>query len=322
MALKLTDLSDRGPDTSSQQFTHFNSFRSVRAMFCIFADMCCFLCYIIGDKTDQKRFTKTSVTLTFVLRWYVCVVSEASRSQQQPVSLRYVRRAQPPVVREDGSDFISSLHCNRGQRTLLCILSSHRFWFYQRCIGCFILPQRLGFLHVSLKTLLFGSSAVILSAHRSRSYTGTLWSVSFIDIDFIRGGFLCLGIVLHWFSKEFWVMGALFIVGSIVDSCNRSTVATGPTSYCKRTAVQFIALVVILSAKAAASQRHLRAQKFFPGRWFTVIHQIDFIRTKHPEEISVYFLGHRAFICCFFIFRKKHARLILGLLYQFCAVQW
>ena len=107
MAFKLTDLSDRGPDTSSQQFTHFNSFRSVRAMFCIFADMCCFLCYIIGDKTDQKRVTKTSVTLTcdvFVL------YQRAGRSQQQPVSLRYVGRAQPPLVREDGSDFISSSH--------------------------------------------------------------------------------------------------------------------------------------------------------------------------------------------------------------------
>ena len=60
MAFKLTDLSDRGPDTSSQQFTHFNSFRSVRAMFCIFAGMCCFLCYIIGDKTDQNNNKMTN----------------------------------------------------------------------------------------------------------------------------------------------------------------------------------------------------------------------------------------------------------------------
>ena len=190
----------------------------------MFVDMCSLLCYIIEDTSKQVR--ENSVTLTCVLRWYVCVVSEASRSQQQPVSLRYVRRAQPPVVREGGSDFISSSHCNRGQRTLLCILSSHPFWFYQRCIGCFILPQRLGFLHVSInsytmKTLLFCSSALILSAHRSRSYTGTLWSVSFIDIDFIWWRFLCLGIVLYWFSKGTWFMGALK-----VDSSNRPTVAS------------------------------------------------------------------------------------------------
>ena len=119
-----------------------------------------------------------------------------------------------------------TLHCNRGQRKLSCSLSSHRFWFYQRCIGCFILPQRLGFLHVSInsytmKTLLFCSSALILSVHRSRSYTGTLWSVSFIDIDFIRWRFLCLGIVLYWFSKGTWFMGALK-----VDSSNRPTVAS------------------------------------------------------------------------------------------------
>ena len=116
-----------------------------------------------------------------------------------------------------------TLHCNRGQRKLSCSLSSHRFWFYQRCIGCFILPQRLGFLHVSInsytmKTLLFCSSALILSVHRSRSYTGTLWSVSFIDIDFIRRRFFlpCIALI---FQRNL-VQGAL-IVGSIVDSCNR-----------------------------------------------------------------------------------------------------
>ena len=88
-------------------------------------------------------------------------------------------------------------------------------------------------------------------------------------------------------------MGALFIVGSIVDSCNRSTVATGdPTGYCKSAVVQFIALVVILSAKAAASQRHLRAQKFSPGRCLI----LDLIRAIHPEEISVFFLRHLVFI--------------------------
>ena len=148
----------------------------------------------------------------------------------------------------------------------------------------------------TLKTFLFCSSALILSVHHSRSYTGTIWSVSFNDIDFIKGGFLCLGIVLHWFSKGTWFREAL-IVGSIVDSCNRSTVATCPTSYCKSAVVQFIALVVILSAEVAASQRHLRAQKFSPERCFAV-----FIRA---EEISVYFLRHLAFICCFFFWGKN-----------------
>ena len=149
-----------------------------------------------------------------------------------------------------------------------------------------------------MNTLLFCSSALILSAHRSRSYTGTLWSVSFIDIDFIWWRFLCLGIVLYWFSKGTWFMGALN-----VETCSRSTVATSPTSYCKSAVVQFIALVVILSAKAAASQRHPRAQKLSPGRWYRVI--LDFIRAMHPEEISVYFLRHLAFICCFFFWGKN-----------------
>ena len=81
----------------------------------MFVDMCSLLCYIIQDTSKQVR--KTNVTLTCVLRWYVCVVSEASRSQQQPVSLRYVQRAQPPVVQEDGSDFISSSHIALQQRT-------------------------------------------------------------------------------------------------------------------------------------------------------------------------------------------------------------
>ena len=145
----------------------------------MFVDMCSLLCYIIQDTSKQVR--KTNVTLTCVLRCYVCVVSEASRSQQQPVSLRYVQRAQPPVVQEDGSDFISSSHYNRLQRTTHTVvhLIQSSIRIYQRCIGCFILPQRLGFLHVSInsytmKTLLFCSSALILSVHRSRSYTGTL----------------------------------------------------------------------------------------------------------------------------------------------------
>ena len=76
------------------------------------------------------------------------------------------------------------------------------------------------FIHDENFVVLFIGSDFI-SSSQQKLHTGTLWSVSFIDIDFIRWRFLCLGIVLYWFSKGTWFMGALK-----VDSSNRPTVAS------------------------------------------------------------------------------------------------
>ena len=112
--------------------------------------------------------------------------------------------------------------------------------------------------------------------------------------------------------------GALFIVGSIVDSCTRSTVATCPTGYCKSAVVQFIALVVILSAKAAASQRHLSAQKFSPERYFAVC--IRLMSSEQKKFQCILWGILHSFIA--FSFGVKNAIVILGLLYQFRAGLW